>query len=162
MSVNLTLRCCYLWPLLYAAFLRRWIDFLNRKTVAGHCLARDNPKIQFGDPVSSIGVTYRSRNVPKTSLNPGWQSSQSWEPRRTNCTACRLGNRLEHVLSRCLSCSKPLPGSWAGIRVFVVEFDFAAQLPSVWGFSAFTVHSVREGPSKVGQLQGLPHVLFPA
>lgn len=28
----------------------------------------DNPKIQLGDPVSSIGVTYRSRDVSKKTL----------------------------------------------------------------------------------------------
>lgn len=62
MNVNITLKC-YLRPLLYAVFLRRWKDFPYRKTVAGQ--STDNPKIQLGDPVSSIGVTYRSRDVSK-------------------------------------------------------------------------------------------------
>lgn len=65
MNVNITLKC-YFRPLLYAVFLRRWKDFPYRKTVAGQ--STDNPKIQVGDPVSSIGVTYRSRDVSKKTL----------------------------------------------------------------------------------------------
>jgi hypothetical protein len=112
MSVNLTLRCCYLWPLLYAAFLRRWIDFLNRKTVAGHCLARDNPKIQFGDPVSSIGVTYRSRNVSEntsiTKTHLAWvaKAHKNQIPTQPSGSTVCWG-----VLCRQLSCSELLPGS---------------------------------------------------
>lgn len=53
-----------------------------------------------------------------------------------NSTACRWLNRLENVLSRCLSWSNLLPDSW--FEVGSSESLFAAQLPFNWlGLSAF-------------------------
>jgi hypothetical protein len=73
----------------------------------------DATKVQLGEPVIFIGVTYRSRNgetAGSPQPTPAWVTAhKSWEP-GAYCIACKL-DRLESVGSRYFSWSKPLPGS---------------------------------------------------
>ena len=78
-------------------------------------------------------------------------SSQSWEP-GAYCTACRQLNRLESILSKWLW-SKCLPGSPFFAALLFLRVFFAAQLPAL---SAFIAYSSREGLSESRQFQGLP------
>ena len=68
------------------------------------------------------GVTTKKQKWLKDScifkaLPSTGDSSQSWEP-KAYCRAHRQLNRLGSTLSRCLSWSKPLPGSLAGFCFF--------------------------------------------
>jgi len=88
----------------------------------------------------------------------------TWEP-RLHCTACRKLNRLENILSRRLSWSKPLPGSSTGFCFFpavgLVSWVFAAAW-FIWQWlSAVSIaYSGSKGSSKFGQFQGLPEAIM--
>ena len=112
------------------------------------------------------GVTYRSRNDSKTaasqiSTQHGWQLT-NWSTLHT----LQELNRLEMVLSWCLSWSKPLVGTSAGFCFFrelpwseSLLWSFAAQLFFLLeGLSASVAYSGRERLSECGQVQGLPEV----
>lgn len=74
-------------------------------------------KVQLGETMSFPGVIYRNRNDSKTVClqGPHRHERQLTKTGKSGkyFTACRLLNRLECVLSKCLW-SKPLPGSSAG------------------------------------------------
>ena len=99
-------------------------------------------------------VTYRNRNDSKTAASPQHgDSSKRWEP-GAHCTACMQLNRLESVLSRCFSLSKPLPGSLAGLNLFHTLVCLRVL------FAAWLVSSGREGPSESSQFQELPEAIL--
>lgn len=90
-------------------------------------------------------------------------SSQIWEP-GAGCTACRQLSRLERALPRCLSCSKPLPGSLAAFCFFQAAglvLVFAAWLCSVWEkLRVFMTFSGRRDLEKLAYLRHLLELLW--
>ena len=79
-------------------------------------------------------------------------SSQSWEP-GAHCTACRQLNRLESVLSRCLSWSKLLPDSWYEGGSFESLLCSSASF-HLRGTLSFYCSLAGKEPSESDQLQG--------
>lgn len=91
-------------------------------------LSRDNTKVQLGEFSwgylwnMGVGLLTGAEMTLQTVVSPGPSPSidgspQSWEFRAL-FTACRQLSRLESVCSRCISWSKPLPGSVAGFCFF--------------------------------------------
>lgn len=87
-------------------------------------------QVLLGEPMSFIGVTYSNlvevfltgaemtqRKLHHQGPAQHGDSSQKLETWR-NCTACRCLNRLENILSRCLSWSKLLQDSWSEVGSF--------------------------------------------
>ena len=70
----------------------------------------DTTKVQLGEPMSFIEATYRNigqelltraEMTQRQLYHPSMgDSSQSWEPTRAHCTACRQLHKLECVLSK--------------------------------------------------------------
>lgn len=73
------------------------------------------------------GITYGNRNDSKTAVStkptlPWVTVHNSWKP-GAHCTVWRQLNRLESILSKLLW-SKPLPGSWSGLKNLLCSSTF--------------------------------------
>lgn len=105
-------------------------------------------RVHLGEPMSPVGVTYR-RTVTATRMTQRQLHSHSAPPEWG--TACRQLNRLKSVLPRCLSWSKPLPGSSAGVCFFQgagLVSGSSLQLGLCESLCNFMASSGREGPSE--------------
>ena len=135
----------------------------------------DTTKVQPGEPMSFIGVTYGNRvrgylqeqkwlkGSSITKAHPGWVTAhKSWDG--APCTTCNQLNRLDSVLSRCLSWSNFFQAAqlvFDSSKQLVSESSLELSFILSWeGLSAFIVYSRRAGPSESGQFQGLPETIL--
>lgn len=106
---------------------------------------------------SEWGVTYRSWTDLKKASSPDPSSTvvivhKSWEP-GPHCTSGRKLYGLYNVLSKCLSWSKLLSGSWSC-------FSLRCTLACLRLFTSFTAYSGKEGSSESAQFRGLPGAIL--
>lgn len=97
----------------------------DRKLMADQCL--DTTKAQYGEPVSSTGVPYRTRYDSKTTLpprpTPAWViSHRCWDLGQHTAWSADSSAGW-HVLSGAsvgLNCQQLLPGGWCGLELVTV------------------------------------------
>lgn len=99
--------------------------FLGRDNSNVYSSQTDKTKVQFGESMSFMGLTFRNMGkelhigleLTQGQLlplaTPPWVTPyKNWEP-GAHCTTCRQLNSLESVLSKCCSWFIPLSGSSA-------------------------------------------------
>ena len=94
-------------------------------------------------------------------------NSQSWEP-GAHCTACRLLNRLENVLSKWLGvqlsqavqqvCAAARQLVWS--QILLCSLAFLGWIHLRWTALLLFILAWREGPSESDQSQELPKAIF--
>lgn len=96
------------------------------------------------------GLTYRGRNDSKTAASatptPAWVTAHKAGNLELTLNSLQAAQELESVLSRSLSWSKLLPGSWYGLRVeedsLLLLFTLAGRRAwRIWSASGTSCHS---------------------
>lgn len=152
MNMNITLKC-YLRPLLYAVFLRRWKDFPYRKTVTGQS-TRITPKSNLGIQWVLLGLLTGALALPKAHSSMGGKRPVKTRTLPSLQAAQQVG--VSHA------------DSTVALSFFQAAQMICFSRPLVWSESLLgrtsclrvTINWERDELSESGQFQGLPGAFF--